>query len=198
MNLELQLPPYKTALIQLLARIGGATVGSPITGVPDGVEASIYRFALSSYSTGDYNVQLSGVSTPNGVPFPMRNGVAYPGFPWPLIDATIYTPPVIAQPTVASVCRVQLVARRGAIVTPARVLITCGLSGRLAAFAFANNALNGSTDQYGVLVVDLPWSSLPGVGKYRFRLIDIETGLAFHDRTVTVPDELNATYGDLT
>ncbi len=196
-TLVLQLPPGKTAPIQLLTRVGGATVGAPIPGVPDGMDPSIYRYALGSYATGDYDVQLSGVSNPNGPPFPMRNGVAYSGIPWSIIDATVFVPPVIAPPSVANVCRVQLRARRGAIPMAARVVITCGTTGRLAESAFSYVAHDGLLDDFGLLLVDLPWSSVPGVGKYRFRLIDLVTGKTLHDRTCTVPDEANVDYEDL-
>jgi hypothetical protein len=197
MNLELQLPPGKTATIQLYARIGGAAVGSAITGIPDGTDPSIYRFALGVYEDGDYDVQLLGVSNPNGIPFPMRDGIAYIGLPWAIIDATIYVPPIIAPPDVDNACRVQLRARRGATPMLARVLVTGGSAGRLADSAFADIACDELTDVTGLLLVDLPWSSIPGVGKYRFKIIDPETGSVLHDRTVTIPDETNADYEDL-
>jgi hypothetical protein len=198
MNLELQLPPEKTATIQLYARIGGAAVGSPISGIPDGTDPSIYRFALGSYDDGDYDVQLLGVSNPNGLPFPMRDGVAYIGIPWAMIDATIYTPPIIAPPSLDNVCRVQLRARRGATLVKTRVLVTCASTGRLDDSAFASVAFDDETDSNGTVLIDLPWSSIQGLGKYRFRLIDIETGSVFHDRSVTVPDLETAMYEDLT
>ena len=197
MNLTLQLPPNKNALIQLMARVGGAAIGSPIAGVPDSVDPTVYRFPLGQSSTGDYDVQLSGVSNPPGAPFSMRNGVAYPSLSWSVIDATIFTPPIITQPNLPDVCRVQLIALRGAIAIPARVQIDCGSTGRLDAFAFSESAFDGYTDAGGLLVVDLPWSSLPGVGKYRFKLIDLVTGKTLHDRTCTVPDQPNANYEDL-
>lgn len=172
MSLELQLPPGKTAPIQLLVRVvgtdvPGASVGSSIAGVPDGTNPTIYRYSLGSYVTGDYWAQLSGVSNPNGLPFPLRNGVAYPGIPWSIVDATVFIPPVIAPPSVANVCRVQLLARRGAIAIAARLVITCGTSGRLAESAFTNVAFDGQIDDFGLLLVDLPWSSVPGEGVYK-------------------------------
>ena len=62
MSLELQLPPGKTAPIQLLERVfgsdvPGAPVGSSIAGVPDGLDPTIYRYSLGSYATGDYWAQ---------------------------------------------------------------------------------------------------------------------------------------------
>lgn len=192
-TLSLQLPPSRTPVIQLYARVSGAAVGSPITMVEG--SASIYTCTVS---TGDYNVQLSGISTPNALPFPMREGIAYPGISWAIIDATILVPAVFVYPTLASACQVQLRAYQGAIAIKARVKITCGTSGRVSDYAFASIAFDGETASDGLLHVDLPWSSLTGVGRYRFQMIDIATGTVFHDRSVTVPDVLTALYEVLT
>lgn len=192
-TLTLQLPPNRTPVIQLYARIGGAAVGSPITLVEGA--ASIYT---GTVPTGDYNIQLSGITTPNGLPFPLRDGIAYPGIPWTIIDATILVPPVFVYPTLTSACQVQLRAYQGAVAIKARVKITCGTSGRIDDFAFASIAFDGETASDGLLQVDLPWSSLAGVGRYRFQMIDIATGTVFHDRSVTVPDESSALYEALT
>ena len=201
--LELQLPPGKTTFVQLLSRVVGSDVpgpivGSPIAGVPQGSNSILYQFDLGIYENGDFWGQLDGVSNPNGLPFPIRNSIPYVGIPWSIIDATVFIPTIIAPPNVASVCRVQLRARRGATPLLARALITCGSTGRLAESAFTDIAFDGLTDAAGLLLVDLPWSSLAGVGRYRFKLIDVETGSVFHDRTLTVPDLSNANYEDLT
>jgi hypothetical protein len=45
--------------------------------------ATIYT---ATVATGDYDVQLSGISTPDGARFPMRDGVAYPGLTWEEVD----------------------------------------------------------------------------------------------------------------
>ena len=66
MNLELNLVPNRTPSIQLYARTGGASVGSPISGVVDGTLTYLYRFNLTAIADGDYEGQVSGVSTPNG------------------------------------------------------------------------------------------------------------------------------------
>ena len=80
-TLTLTLPPSRTAVIQLYARVGGAAVGSPIT-MTEG-SATIYTATVAS---GDYDVQLSGISTPDGARFPMHNGTAYPGLTWEEVD----------------------------------------------------------------------------------------------------------------
>lgn len=202
-TLVLDLVTGKTPVIQFHVRgvdnAFGSSVGSPITGVADGTNTWIYTFTLPGpVVTGDFWAQLTGVSIPDGLPFPVRDAIAYPGIPWQIIDATIVVPPVIAPPDVADVCRVQLRARRGANAILSRVLITCGSAGRLADSAFADIAFDGQTDNDGLLQVDLPWSSVSGVGKYRFKLIDVETGNVFHDRSVTVPNLTTALYEALT
>jgi len=66
-TLTLYLPPSRTAIIQLYERVSGDAYGSPITmteGDPTEYTATV--------DVGDYEVQLSGVSTPNGPRFVMR------------------------------------------------------------------------------------------------------------------------------
>lgn len=67
-------------------------------------------------------------------------------------------------------------------------IVSLGSAGRLDERAFVSRVIDQNTDEDGFLVVELPWSSIPGVGKYRVRLIDIETGEVLHDRVCTVPD----------
>ena len=180
-----------TAKIRTQLRLGGSW--SALID-PNLVVGRVYSFTVPS---GDQLVQLTGISESDGDPFNVREGIAYFNQTWEQIDATIATPPIIAAPIVANVCRIQLRARRGAATVQARVLITCGASGRLSDSAFADVAFDGQTDATGLLQVDLPWSSVSGVGRYRFKLIDIETGDVFHDRTVTVPNLSTAVYEEL-
>jgi hypothetical protein len=100
-------------------------------------------------------------------------------------------------PTAADTCRVSLQATRGASGERVRVVITTSSVGRDQDLAFLNTAFDGETDDNGILLVDLPWSSSAGVGAYRFRLIDLVSGKILHDRTCIVPDEENAIYEDL-
>ncbi len=180
-----------TAKIRTQLRAGGSW--SPLIS-PDSVTGQVYSYIVPS---GDLLVQLVGVSERDGEPFNVRDGKPYFYQTWQQIDATIVVPPIIAPPDIDNACRVQLRARRGTNVLLARVLITGGPSGRLADSAFAEVAFDGQTDATGLLQVDLPWSSVSGVGRYRFKLIDIETGDVFHDRTVTVPELPTAVYEEL-
>jgi hypothetical protein len=101
-------------------------------------------------------------------------------------------------PSTPSTCRVRIHATRGAIGTQTRVTITTSNVGRKADRAFLNTSFDGLTDPSGLLFVDLAWSATVGVGAYRFRLIDPETGKVLHDRTCIVPSQLTANYEDLT
>jgi hypothetical protein len=95
-------------------------------------------------------------------------------------------------------CAVTIQASQAGDNKQVRVLIvSLGSSGRLDQRAFVNRTIDQNTDANGLLVVELPWSSIPGVGKYRVRLIDIETGEVLHDRVCTVPDEEALDYEDL-
>jgi len=187
------LAPGRTAVLQLYARGTNTTVGSAITGTSIG---ATYSFS-GVPSPGDYDAQLSGFTTPNGARFPIRDGVAYPGIPWTIVDATVYTPPISAPPSTPNVCRVTIRSSKAGGALKTRVVIESGSTGRTLERAFVKIAANTETDAAGLLVVDLPWSSTPGVGKYRFRLIDIESGEVLHDRSCWVPDLVNANYEDL-
>lgn len=187
------LAPGRTAVLQLYSRGTNTAVGAPITGTSS---EETYSFA-GVPSPGDYDAQLSGFTDTNDVRFPIRDGVAYPGIPWSIIDATIYVPPIVAPPSTPNVCRVTLRSSKAGVAFKTRVVIECGLTGRIDERAFVKVAANQETDAVGLLVVDLPWSSTPGVGKYRFRLIDIESGDVLHDRFCTVPDIATANYEDL-
>jgi len=193
--LTLQLAPSYTVTLQPSIR-GGAAVGSPI--VPT-VSGSFYTFNLGALAVGDYDLQVSGNWQINGQSFACRitTLAVYVADFWWQIEAAIVGGSVITPPLSESVCRVQLTARRGSIGIQSRVLITGGSIGRLNDSAFSNIAFDGQTDANGLLQVDLPWSSITGVGKYRFRIIEIETGNVLHDRTALVPDLETALYEDL-
>ena len=187
------LAPGRTAVLQLYERGTNTTVGSAITGTSSG---STYSFAGVT-SPADYDAILSGFTTPNGARFPIRDGIAYPGIPWTIVDATIYTPPVPAEPSTPNVCRVTIRSSKAGGELKTRVVIESGSTGRTLERAFVKVAANTETDAAGLLVVDLPWSSTVGVGKYRFRLIDIDSGEVLHDRSCWVPDSATANYEDL-
>ena len=70
--LDLYNPPGLTTAIQPYDRTTDAAVGSPRAGVPDGTDTTLYRYNLTSLAAGDYAVQLTGVSTPNGARFMLR------------------------------------------------------------------------------------------------------------------------------
>lgn len=187
------LAPDRTGVLQLYTRGTNTPVGSPITGTSSG---NTYSFA-GVPSPGDYDGQLSGFTTPNGARFPVRDGIAYPGIAWAIIVASVYTPPISAPPSTPDVCRVTIRSSKAGAAFKTRIVIESSPTGRINERAFVKVAANSETDAAGLLVVDLPWSSTVGVGKYRFRLIDIDSGEVLHDRSCWVPDLVTANYEDL-
>jgi uncharacterized ParB-like nuclease family protein len=188
------LAPGRTATLQLYERGTNTAVGSLITGTSSG---TTYSF-VGVPATGDYDAQLAGFTTPNGARFPVRNGVAYVEESWAVVDASIFVPPIAAAPTTPNTCAVTIRATQAGDEKQVRVLITSlGSTGRLGNRAFVNKTINENTDAAGLLVVQLPWSSTPGVGKYRVRLLDKDSGEVLHDRVCTVPDEETLDYEEL-
>ncbi|MEQ1828254.1 MAG: SGNH/GDSL hydrolase family protein [Pirellula sp.] len=100
-------------------------------------------------------------------------------------------------PSAPSTCRVRVVSTRGSAVYQSRLHISTSSVGTDNERAIMNVAYDALTDVNGEAMVDLPWSSRPGAGKYRFRFLDPVTREILHDRTRTVPDEINADYSNL-
>ena len=71
-TLDLQLPPNCTANIQLFRREDRLACSEMIVATVDPFDATTYRFDLIGITHGDYLCQLSGISDPNGHPFPLR------------------------------------------------------------------------------------------------------------------------------
>jgi hypothetical protein len=183
------LAPGRTATLQLYVRGTNTTSGSLITGTS---VSTTYSFA-GVPATGDYDAQLAGFSTPNGERFPVRNSIGYPGVAWSVVEEI--DPP----PSTPDTCEITLRASQAGTEKQVRVRVdSLGSTGRSAERAFVKIAIDENTDEDGLVVFRLPWSSTPGVGKYRVRLLDIETAEVLHDRTCTVPDEATADYEDLT
>ena len=195
MAIELQLPPGKTTTIQLLTRVvgsdtPGAAVGSPIPGVLDGTNKSLYRYTLGAYATGDYWGQLSGVSNPNGPSFPIRNGLAYIGFSWAVVDAIAPVAPT-APPALAGLCNVVVaVTFNGAPVAGAKV--SCYLEEKnntvISGYLASREVGEGVTDAAGYCVLTLiQQGQFSRGGTYVLKAYD-ENGKILQDRRVTVPN----------
>jgi len=182
------LAPGRTATLQLYVRGTNTTFGSLITGTS---VSTTYSF-VGVPATGDYDGQISGFTTPDGDRFPIRNAVGYPGVEWSVVEE------IEPLPTVPNTCEITLRASRAGTQKQVRVrIVSLGSSGRLAERAFVNLAIDQDTDVNGLLIFQLPWSSTPGVGRYRVRLLDLETNEVLHDRVCTVPDEASLDYEDL-
>ena len=115
-------------------------------------------------------------------------------------DSTVsrtLTVATVIPPATLNACRVQIKAMRGGVTKQVRVVINSGDTGRKGELAFMQVAFDGLTDNVGAVAIDLPWSSTVGIGKYRFRFFDVNSGVCLHDRTCTVADVSNANYEDL-
>ena len=172
--------PVRGAIITV--KLSGVTVAHVIT--------NTVGVAAVALDAGDYTVTLvaTGFSSVVDSAFTVSEDATF--------TRTLFLAP-LDPPSVPDTCRVRLQASRGAINEQVRVVITTSSVGRDQDLAFLNVSFDGQTDENGLLLVDLPWSSSAGVGLYRFRLIDLITGKTLHDRTCTVPDEENANYEDL-
>jgi len=183
------LAPGRAATLQLYVRGTNTTSGSLINGTS---VSTTYSF-VGVPATGDYDAQLAGFTTPNGARFPVRNAIGYPDVAWSVVEEI---DPLASTP---DTCEITLRASQAGTEKQVRVRIaSLGSTGRSAERAFVNLAIDENTDEDGLLVFRLPWSSTAGVGKYRVRLLDIETNEVLHDRVCTVPDEEQADYEDLT
>ena len=93
------IPPGYTASVQLYVKSTATTTGSVIA---LDYASGVYTCTVAS---GDYDVQLLGVSDPDGARFPMRDGVAWIGFTWAQIDMITLIDAVVVnnvlQPTTA-------------------------------------------------------------------------------------------------
>jgi hypothetical protein len=205
MALELQLPPGKTTTIQLLTRVDGSdtpgsNVGSAISGVPDGSNPTIYRYNLGSYATGDYWAQLSGVSNPNGLPFPVRDGVAYVGYSWDQVDAIAPSPPVAPPQIIEGLCNLMVaVTLNGQAVVGGAV--HCHLEDKnntIGGFLAARTVETGVTDSDGTCVLTLiQFGQFTRGGYYRLKAYDVD-GKLLQDRRVVMPNTSTANAESLT
>jgi hypothetical protein len=204
MALELQLPPGKTTTIQLLTRVvgsdtPGSNVGSSIAGVPDVINPTIYEFNLGAYATGDYWAQLSGVSNPVALPFPVRDSVAYVGYSWDQVDIADPQIPVAPTQPVAGLCNVMVsVTFNGEAVVGGKVL--CHLEDKnntVNGFIASRAVEEGVTDSLGNCVLTLiQFGQFTRGGVYRLKVLGAD-GKLLHDRRVLIPNTTTANAEDL-
>lgn len=81
MALTLELIAGNSPTIQRYVRgaldVVGAPVGSPIAGVAQVTNTWVYDFSMVGVAYDDYWVQLDGISTPDGLPFPFQHTANY-------------------------------------------------------------------------------------------------------------------------
>ena len=89
----------------------------------------------------------------------------------------------VIPPATLNACRVQIKAMRGGFAKQVRVVVNSGDTGRKGELAFMQVAFDGLTDIVGAVAIDLPWSSTVGIGKYRFRFFDVNSGAGTTTKT---------------
>lgn len=193
LELELQ-PDSLTLTIQLLARIGGAAVGDPIVGVWTG---SLYEFDLGDTPAGDYDVQLTGLCTPEWLPFPMRlatNGAVYHADYWWQIDTAIPAGVPLVPSPIDGLCNLLVSASDGLEVVPgARVQAQFEDENNNTSTWLISRAVNsGVTDEDGFCTLTLiQFGQFTRGGTYRIRVYD-PNGDLMYDRRVQMPDATEA------
>lgn len=153
MDLNLYLPPDKTAIIQLYGRTSGSAVGSPITGAPDVGNATLYVFDVTQ-AAGDYTVALTGVSVPAGPRFVLRKTATaiYVAETWEALEALGFDPaiPASTPPQVTGYWRVY---NEAGVVLPATdiVLQTASVPETATGYVLEDATRTGTTDGLGVV-----------------------------------------------
>lgn len=186
--------PTYTLTLQLYVR-GGAATGSPLT-LTEGA-SGVYTCTVS---TGDYDGELIGFTSTVGPKFPIRDGVAYEGIPWSIVDATITPTPTIPA-AITGLCSVLVVVANGSgdVVEGCEVNATLDDANNTTDGVLASKAVtSGTTDSNGQCTLTLvQYASFTLGGTYRLRVTDA-AGKLLHNRRVRVPTSTTANAEDLT
>jgi len=204
MALTLELIAGNSPTIQLYVRgaldVVGAPVGSPIAGVAQLTNTWVYDFSMVGVAYADYWVQLDGISTPDGLPFPLRlkdSGVYYADHWW-LIDATVTATPTIP-PAISGLCNVLFAVTHNAIVVEGASVVAVleDQNNTLDGYLEARTVESGFTDASGFCTLTLvQYGEFLTGGNYRIRVKD-SYGKLLCNRLVVIPNTLTANAQDL-
>ena len=186
------LAPGRTATIQRYTRGTATTVGAPIALANTG-----YTYSVDWPYVADYDCVLSGFTDPVGSSFPVREGIAYPGIPWSIIDNTIVAVPVIPTP-ITGLCNVLFsVTNNGAYVVGATVSATLeGTHNTTDGFLVARSVTSGTTDASGNCILTLIQGGQFVVGG-QYRIVVSSANVLHVNRLVTIPSTSTANAEDL-
>ena len=178
----------------------GAIIGTAVTGVVDGTYTSRWNFDLAAWAIGDYWVQVSGVSTPNARPVPVRINVlgAHYEPSWEIMNVA-HAAAITYPSAITGLCDVLFaVTSNGAAVSGAIVTATLEEMNNTTAANLASRAItSGTTDASGNCILRLIYSALfTRGGSYRIVVTDLNRKLHI-DRLVTVPSTSTANASDL-
>ena len=197
-TLRLQIVPDISPAIQLYGRVSGLAVGTAIPGVADPVATHLYSFTVNP--PGDYEFQLTGVSTTNGSRVPLRvtATAAYAASEWWEIETAIAAAPVIPS-AITGLCNLLIaVTHNGDSVPGATVTATLQEgSNTVDGYLAARTAEIATTGPDGTCVLTLiQGTQFTRGGTYRIQVSD-RRGMTLHDRYVRMPNTGSANLEDL-
>lgn len=201
MDLELYLVPNRTPTIQLYARTGGASVGSPISGAPDGTFTYLYRFNVTAVPNGDYEFAVSGVAEIPGPRTPMRKtstGVFYASSWWELDYVVPELPEIPAAVTGLCNVGISVVGAHGQAISGVTVAAKLeGINQTVNNYITANIVDTAVTDNSGNCMLTLiRKSQFTRGGIYRITATT-DDNVVFHNRLVRIPDLASVNLEDI-
>ena len=178
----------------------GAVIGTAVTGVVDGTNASVWNFDVSAWAVGEYWVQVSGVSTPNARPVPVRvNALGAHYEPsWDIMDVA-HAAAVVYPSAITGLCHVLFaVTFNGDAVAGANVSATLEADNNTTnGLLAARTVESGTTDASGNCILTLiQFAQFTRGGNYRIRVSDTNRKL-LTDRLVVIPATSTANAEDL-
>ena len=178
----------------------GAIIGTAVTGVVDGTNASVWNFDVSAWAVGDYWVQVSGVSTPNARPVPVRVNVlgAHYEPSWEQMNVA-HAAAVVYPSAITGLCHVLFaVTFNGDAVAGANVSATLEADNNTTnGLLAARTVESGTTDASGNCILTLiQFAQFTRGGNYRIRVSDTNRKL-LTDRLVVIPATSTANAEDL-
>lgn len=179
----------------------GAPTGSAITGTVHATYTSVWEFSFAGVAAGDYWCIVSGVSTPNGPPFPVRVNIVDVGAAsyWAELDSWLSATPNIPS-AITGLCNVlvAVVDASGDAVLGYTVTATLEDANNMVDGLLASKAIeSGTTDASGYCTLTLiQYAAFTLGGTYRLRVADLN-GKLTHNRLVRIPTSSTANAEDL-
>ena len=177
----------------------GASTGSAITGTVHATYTSLWEFNFTGVAAGDYWCIVSGVSTPNAPPFPVRVTTVDVGAAnyWAELDSWLTATPNIPSP-ITGLCNVlfSLSANGTAVVGAACSATLEGVHNTTDGVLVARSVTSGTTDSSGNCTLTLIQGGQFIVGG-SYRIVVSSANVLHVNRLVTIPSTSTANAEDL-